>query len=60
MSRHDPADVVLIGPRALAANSPPEQAVAAVMVKEEAEWQSAFPVDRSLHRERERLRNDTE
>lgn len=39
MYRHDPADVVLIGPRALTANSP-EQAVAAAMMKEEAEWQS--------------------
>lgn len=52
MSRHDPADVVLIGPRALTANSP-EQVVAATMVKEGAEWQSASPVDRSLPRERD-------
>lgn len=50
MSRHNPADVVLIGPRALAAT----------MMKERAEWQSAYPDDGSLHRERycEMILND--
>jgi len=59
MSRHDPADVVLIEPRALAANSP-KQVVAAAMMKEAAEWQSAYSDGRSLHRERccEMILND--